>query len=220
MRKETEIVERLYLALDFWKEKSIETFVTCEAARWFLTSRIHKSFSYFSISPIIFRFSFLLSRLCLFAFILSTEDARWCVRSCYLVCGVKHPLAFVTSDHPLLSEFRDRACYGNLYGSSRLFFSLVGMAAERLDSIHHFVISNHLFNVSCRTGLVKCTEHIYWYYTMLLPSAAMNKSSTSSEAYGLRQHFFSAVIFVSLSSNSDSFWWNKELDTSLNSWRR
>jgi hypothetical protein len=39
---------------------------------------------------------------------------------------------------------------------------------------------------------------------MLLPSAAMNKSS-SSEAYGLRQHFFSAVIFVSLSSDSDSF---------------
>ena len=135
------------------------------------------------------------------------------------LCGVKHPLAFVTSDHPLLSEFRDRACYGNLYGSSRLFFSLVGMAAERLDSIHHFVISNHLFNVSCMMGLVKCTEHIYWYYTMLVPSAAMNKSS-SSEAYGRRQHFFSVVIFVSLSSDSNSFWWNKELDTSLNSWRR
>lgn len=218
MRKETEIVERLYLALDFWKEKSVETFVTCEDARWFLTSRIHKSFSYFSISPIIFRFSFLLSRLCLFAFILSTEDARWCVRSCYLVCGVKHPLAFVTSITRYSLNFvtgrATRICMG-----ARLPFPLVGMSAERLDSIHHFVISNHLFNVSFMMGLVKCTEHIYWYYTMLVPSAAMNKSS-SSEAYGRLQHFFSVVIFVSFSSDSDSFWWNKELDTSLNSWRR
>ena len=129
MRKETEIVERLYLALDFWKEKSVETFVTCEAARWFLTSRIHKSFSYFS-HHLSFQFLVVASLfVCVHSF--NWRCQMMCEKLLLSLWG-QTPFSFCNLDHPLLSEFRDRACYKNLYGSSSSFSSCrnVGRAFE------------------------------------------------------------------------------------------
>ena len=120
MRKETEIVERLYLALDFWKEKSIETFVTCEAARWFLTSRIHKSFSYFS-HHLSFQFLVVASLfVCVHSF--NWRCQMMCEKLLLSLWG-QTLFSFCNLNHPLLSEFRDRACCGNLYGSSSSFSS-------------------------------------------------------------------------------------------------
>jgi hypothetical protein len=106
------------------------------------------------------------------------------------------PFSFCNLDHPLLSEFRDRACYGSSssFSSCRNVGRAFGFNSPFRD-----------FESFVQRELHAGASQIHRVHILILYDAAAMNKSNSSEAYGRRQHFFSAVIFVSLSSDSDSF---------------